>query len=53
MKEVADKYFKCGEKCSMTDYGQMIKKVLNGGVVALMVSNSYFTIVFAVLFYVP
>ena len=50
MKEVAEKYFKCGDKCSMTDYGQMIKKVLDGGVVAVMVS--YDGIVFLVVFYV-
>jgi len=46
MKEVADKYFECGDKCSMTDYGEIIKKVLNGGVVAVMVKKIIFLVFF-------
>ncbi len=40
MKEVGDKYFSCpAEECSMTDIAGIMKKVLNGGVVAVLVSQ--------------
>ena len=40
MKEVGDKYFSYpAEECSMTDIAGMMKKVLNGGVVAVLVSQ--------------
>jgi len=38
MKQVGDKYFPCGDACSMTNYEKMVNEVISGESVAVMVS---------------
>jgi len=41
MKLVGDKYFPCGDACSMTNYEKMVNEVISGESVAVMVIPSF------------